>query len=75
MERKTRRVPAGTCAICGCSEDAPCSSDDGWTCSWLDKDRVICGNCVHTIAGAVGTAIMGLMVERLDARPIKEKKR
>lgn len=42
------------CRVCGCSENDPCLSENGWACGWAEND--LCTGCVAAPGGA-GTPI------------------
>jgi hypothetical protein len=35
-------LEAGTCRVCGCTKERPCSDDRGYTCGWFDAERTLC---------------------------------
>ncbi len=36
---------AGTCKICGCTEENPCFHPDYGPCWWTDDEEEICSHC------------------------------
>ena len=36
---------SGQCRICGCTDEQACMGVNG-PCSWVDKERTICSECV-----------------------------
>jgi len=66
-ETKSKRRqdrPEGVCWVCSCTEDDACPGG----CAWVNPEQTLCSACAITIAVAVSTAIMGLLIERADRR-------
>lgn len=39
-----KKLPAGKCRYCGCTETTPCHVGKAGACAWYDKDRTLCTN-------------------------------
>jgi len=43
MNKKNNK--AGTCQICGCTEDKACYHPDYGPCWWVDESKTLCSHC------------------------------
>jgi len=45
--KKTKKVTAGTCRVCGCTDQdcRQCIRKTGRPCHWVDRSRTLCSAC------------------------------
>ena len=55
---KPSKAKAGTCAVCGCTENDPCIDDFEETCAWANKERTLCTFCAEKKKGKAYTSTL-----------------
>jgi hypothetical protein len=47
--KKRPKHKAGSCRVCGCTEDRACIDVDRMPCSWANRDRDLCSKCARVM--------------------------